>query len=97
MFTRQDLKRLSDEDIEEYTGYYQEQLALTERRLAALLKTRAVQPRWSAFDPFIGEEVGIDIRIEEQEAVRDEITDYLQLFSRETEHRQGLNQTMRMF
>ncbi|GAH53853.1 unnamed protein product, partial [marine sediment metagenome] len=61
-----------------------------------LRKTQASRPDWKGYDPYIDEYVGIDIRIEEQEAVRDMIEDALKLMAAEQDRRRGLNQTIRM-
>lgn len=96
MLTQQQLKQLTDTDIEEYLECYRRELELTERRLAALKRRQAIEPSWCHYDPMVGEDVSIDIRIEEQEAVLNEYEIYIELFTAETEHRQGLNQTIRM-
>ena len=97
MFNRNDVKKLTEQDIAEYERYYTEELRLTERRLPSLRRRQEREPTWSAYDPRIGEEVGIDIRIEEQEAVRDEFEILLAILQAEKDHRAGLNQTIRMF
>lgn len=61
-----------------------EWIALTKRRLERLKATQAKHPDWKAFDPMVGEDVGIDIRIEEQEAV-------LEMYTKEM---QGLEEAM---
>lgn len=45
------------------------EIALAGRRLAKLKETQKKQPGWEAYDKYIDEKVGIDIRVEEQEAV----------------------------
>ena len=96
MFTPQMLRQLSDSEVEEYLSYYQGELELTERRLSRLEQRRARDPGWASYDQMIGEEVGIDIRIEEQMAVRDGLEIYIQVFIDFQWQRKGLNQTVRM-
>jgi hypothetical protein len=91
------IRKMKDPELAEFTASYEEGLGLTERRLAALKITKSKKPDWKAFDPMIGEEVGIDIRIEEQAAVLDEYQIYVRLFTDERDRRRGLNQTIRMF
>lgn len=57
-------------DLQYYTD-------LANRRLERLKATQAKNPDWEAYDPRIDEVIGIDIRIEEQEAVLGELTDEL--------------------
>lgn len=80
-----------------YLEGYTNELELTGRRLIALKRTQVVNPTWSAYDPYIDEVVSIDIRIEEQEAVRDEYSDQIALIDAERNRRLGYNQTIRMF
>ncbi len=91
------LKSMRGEDIAERMAIDEEQLALTNRRLAALLRRQEREPTWTAFDLFIGENVSIDIRIEEQRAVRDELIEEIAMLSGEKLRRQGFNQTIPMF
>ncbi len=90
------LKQVKEADLCTFTLDFIHQLVLTERRLAALRRTQTRNPDWCAYDPMIGEEVSIDIRIEEQEAVRGELEEQSRLIGVELDRRRGLNQTIRM-
>jgi len=90
------LKLQTDRRLIELGGTYHRDRELTRRRLAALQRTKSIKPGWAAYDPRIDEVVGIDIRIEEQEAVFDYLSDLLQEISNEQGRRLGLNQTIRM-
>ncbi len=91
------LKRLNESDLLFRISEYQSNLILTERRLETLRRRQKREPTWESFDPMIQEIVGIGIRIEEQEAVRDELHDHLSQLSAEIEKRHGVNQTIKMF
>ena len=96
MMTSQILKQIRGPDVAEYISEYCRELVLTDKRLDALQRRQKRQPTWEAFDPMIQEYVGIDIRIEEQLAVRDELSAKLILLKAELNRRRGLNQTIRM-
>jgi len=91
------MKRLSDEDLKQYLSQWEEEFILTDRRLIALRRTQATKPDWSAYDPYVDEVVGIGVRIEEQEAILDELTNLITLVTDEQDRRRGLNQTIQMF
>ncbi len=46
-----------------------EAIALTERRIERLKDTQKRNPGWHSFDRYADADVGIDVRIEEQQAV----------------------------
>ena len=96
MLTLQMLKSLSEQGIAEYISEYCRELVLTDRRLEALQRRQKREPTWESFDPVIQEVVGIGIRIEEQLAVKDELSSQLALLGTEVDRRRGLNQTIRM-
>ncbi len=83
------LKQLKEADLCTFTLDFIHQLVLTERRLAALQRTQTRKPDWTAYDPMIGEEVSIDIRIEDQEAVKGELEEQLNLIGVELDRRRG--------
>jgi len=96
MLTKQMLRQLQEQDIKEYMSEYRDELALTERRLVALRRCQQREPAWEHFDPMVQEMVGIGIRIEEQLAVKDELSDLLSLLAADLNRRHGLNQTIKM-
>ena len=96
MLKAQVLKQLSEQDINEFISEYHHELVLTNRRLDALQCRKKREPTWEALDPMIQEYVGINIRIEEQLAVKDELIAQLVLLESELNRRHGLNQTIRM-
>ena len=96
MLTKQILRQLSDQGIKDYIAEYLDCLELTERRLVALRRRQKREPTWKHFDPMIQEMVGIGIRIEEQLAVKDELSDLLSLLAADLNRRHGLNQTIKM-
>jgi len=60
------------------------ELKLTHRRLERLKNTQAKNPKWAAYDYLADDIVGIDTRIEEQQAVFEELENDLGLlFERE--------------
>ena len=61
----------------EYQEDYQNQLTLTNRRLERLRVTQKRDPNWKGFNPYADDYVGIDTYIEEQEAVKGEIEEFL--------------------
>jgi DNA polymerase II small subunit/DNA polymerase delta subunit B len=61
----------------EYQEEYQNQLALTNRRLERLRATQKRDPSWKGYNPYADEDVSIDTYIEEQEAVKGEIEEFL--------------------
>ncbi len=97
MLERYNLKRLTDEELGKFEATFNDELALARRRLASLKRTQAARPDFTNFNPLADGIVGIDIYIEEWEAVLGELTDQLKLIERDRNRRLGLNQTMRMF
>lgn len=64
-----------EQGIIEQIGRLKADLELTHRRIAKLRITAEKRPDWKAYDKYAEEVVGIKIRIEEQEAVRDLLLD----------------------
>lgn len=89
MLDKVTVRKLSDADLERAAGELTDFIALTDRRLSALRRRQARDPDWKALDPLIDEEVGIDVRIEEQEAVRQEAEENLALVDAEKVRRKG--------
>ncbi|MCJ7829170.1 MAG: hypothetical protein MUP81_05460 [Dehalococcoidia bacterium] len=79
MLDRQLVKRLDRQGCQEYQEGYLRELDLTNRRLERLRNKQKQNPDFEAYDYYAGEKVGIDVRIEEQEAVKDELEWYLEL------------------
>lgn len=73
------LKKFSIEDCREARGRLDTDATLTQTRLERLKATQAKNPEWAAYDKYADDIVGIDIRIEEQYAVREDIEDDLKM------------------
>jgi len=67
------LKKFTLEDCTQYRREFGEWLKLTKERLRRLKIRQSENPDWAAYDKYADDFVGIDIRIEEQLAVREEI------------------------
>jgi len=63
----------TEQDILVIMDNLQAGLALTLRRVAKLLVTQKRNPTWAAYDKYADDVVGIDVRIEEQEAIIEHI------------------------
>lgn len=61
--------KMPPEDAIRRRQVLEEYIELTGRRLERLKATQKRKPNWEGYDPFIDERVGIDVRIEEQQAV----------------------------
>ncbi len=73
MLDKRLLKKFTIEDCTQYRREYGESLKLTKERLRRLKKKKKVNPVWSAYCKYADAFVGIDIRVEEQLAVREEL------------------------
>jgi len=73
MIDKRLLKKFTLEDCTQYRRELGESLKLTKGRLRRLKKRASWNPSWTAYDKYADALVGIDIRIEEQLAVREEI------------------------
>ncbi len=89
-------KHFSPESLKELKTKTRQQIALAEKRIERLRQTEKKRPDWQSFDKYIGEQVGIDIRIEEQQASLGESEGMLKQIETELDRRRGLNQTMKM-
>lgn len=79
LLDRQLVKRLDRQGCQEYQEGYQRELDLANRRLERLRNKQKQNPNFEAYDYYAGEKVNIDIRIEEWEAVKDELEWILQI------------------
>jgi len=75
------IRKFTLADCQEYKEATKAELALTGLRLSQLLTTQAKNPEWAAYDKYADDVVGIDIRIEEQEAVLELLEDVLALIA----------------
>jgi len=66
---------------QEYRESIEAERMLTVRRLQRLQKTQANNPEWAAYDQYADDIIGIDIRIEEQNAVLSMLVEELNLLS----------------
>ena len=82
MLVLQFIKKLTLEQCREHITLIKAELELTDRRLSRLINTKAKNPSWDAYDKYADDVVGIDIRIEEQQAVYEELTDCLTLLDK---------------
>jgi len=73
MIDKRFFKKFTLEDCTHYRRELGESLRLTKERLRRLNKKQKENPAWAAYDKYADALVGIDIRIEEQLAVREEI------------------------
>jgi hypothetical protein len=76
MLDRQLVKRLDRQGCQEYQEGYLRELDLANRRLKRLRNKQKQNPNFEAYDYYAGENVSIDIRIEEQIAILDELILY---------------------
>ncbi|MCJ7633674.1 hypothetical protein MUP77_14950 [Candidatus Bathyarchaeota archaeon] len=67
------VKRLDRQGCQEYQEGYQRELDLTNRRLERLRNKQKKNPNFEAYDYYANEKVSIVTRIEEWEAVKDEL------------------------
>ena len=79
MLDRRFAKSLDRQGCLEYQEGYQRELDLANRRLERLRNKQKQNPNFEAFDYYVGEKVSIDTRIEEWEAVIDELECYLEI------------------
>jgi len=73
MLDKRLLKKFTIEDCNQVRRELGESLRLTKERLRRLKRKEKENPSWAAYDKYADAFVGIDIRIEEQQAVREEI------------------------
>jgi hypothetical protein len=73
MIDKRLLKKYTLEDCTQIRRELGVSLRLTKERLKRLKKKQAENPAWAAYDKYADAFVGIDIRIEEQEAVLEEL------------------------
>jgi hypothetical protein len=83
------VRKQTPADLEVEKGNATYYLDLAERRLERLRARQARDPHWQAVDPMIDEVVTIATRIEEWEAVRDDLKDDLALLTAEIDRRRG--------
>jgi len=79
LLDRQLVKRLDRQGCLEYQEGYQRELDLAARRLERLRNKQKQNPNFEVYDYYAGEKVSIDTRIEEWEAVKDELEWILQI------------------
>ena len=79
MLDRQLVKRLDRQGCQEYQEGYLRELDLANRRLERLRNKQKQNPNFEAYDYYAGEKVSIAVRIEEWEAVKDELEWYLEI------------------
>jgi len=77
--------------------YLAREIGLTRERLRRLQMLKEKNPAWEAYDKYADAPVGIDIRIEEQEAVLEELADEIAGVQSFIDQKKGLNQTIPMF
>lgn len=77
MLDRRYAKTLDRQGCQEYQEGYLRELDLTNRRLERLRNKQKQNPNFEAYDYYAGEKVSIVTRIEEWEAVKDELEWYL--------------------
>jgi len=73
------VRLLDKETCLEHQEAYRKELDLTDRRLERLRKKQEQNPNFSAYDVYADDQVDICTRIEEFEAVKDELEWYLEL------------------
>lgn len=73
MLDRMLLHKLNLQDCQAYREYREEYLDLTNRRIERLKATQARNPDWTAYCKYADDMVSIDIRIEEQLAVKEDL------------------------
>lgn len=73
MLDRQLVKRLDRQGCQEYQEGYLRELDLATRRLERLRNKQKQNSNFAAYDYYAGENVSIAVRIEEWEAVKDEL------------------------
>lgn len=79
------VRKLNQGDCHEFREQRKKWLALTDIRIERLKATQAKNPKWAAYDYLADDIVGIDTRIEEQLAVREELEAELGLISEREE------------
>lgn len=79
MIDKRLLKKFTLEDCTQIRRELGESLKLTKERLRRLNKKQVERPTWIAYDKYADAFVGIDIRIEEQLAVREELEQDVEL------------------
>jgi hypothetical protein len=79
MLDRRFAKSLDRQGCLEYQEGYLRELDLANRRLGRLIKKKESYPNFESYDYYVGEKVSIDTRIEEWEAVIDELEWYLEI------------------
>ena len=73
MIDKRLIKKFTLEDCIQYRREFGEWLKMTKERLKRLKKKQAENPTWIGYCKYADAFIGIDIRIEEQLAVREEI------------------------
>jgi len=73
------VKKLSPADCNLIEEHLEVEVILTNTRIERLQTTQAKNPTWAAYDKYADDLVGIDIRIEEQNAVAGMLEDDLRL------------------
>ena len=79
MLDKRFVKHCTLADCKEQRESIEAERMLTVTRLERLRNTQANNPNWEAYDKYADDMVGIDIRIEEQQAVQEELEDDLRL------------------
>ena len=79
-------KKYSIEDCAEQRLYLQAEINRLERILSKLSVTQSKNPNWTAYDKYTEEDIGIDIRIEEQRAALEEQENNLRLIKEQEDN-----------
>ena len=79
MLTKQMVRKFNKAECQEARDNIISWQALTDTRIERLKATQVKNPNWAAYDKYADDIVGIDIRIEEQSAVRDMLDEELQI------------------
>ena len=83
MIDKRIAKTLDRETCLEYREVYQRELDLIYRRLERLCNKYKLNPDFESYDMWAGEKIDLPTRIEEQEAIKDELEWYLELIEKQ--------------
>lgn len=89
-------KAHTNEELCQYIGDTQDDLARAERQMVALKRTQKARPNFTNYNPIAADYLTIGNYIEMSEAIQDGIREELALLTEVYDHRRGLNQTIRM-
>lgn len=81
MLDKRLLKTFNSDDCTQYRTERENWLKLTKERLKRLRAKQSKNPEWKSYDQYANDFVGIDIRIEEQEAVLEELLQEIELIN----------------